>query len=94
MDSHFPNLVFNLTAMTEIKKNTFMWIALVAMIVLSTFFAENGMQNAVYFIVIMSAIKFLGVTFQFVEVKHAHGLWKAVSVVFVAVYLIGVLVLY
>lgn len=94
MDTHFPNIVFNLSDMTEIKKNMMMWIALVILIFLSTFFAENGMQNAVYFIVIMSAVKFLGVTFQFVEVKHAHAAWKALSVVFVAIYLIGVLVLY
>jgi len=80
--------------MIEIKKNTFMWLALVAMIVLSTFFAEKGMQNAVYFIVTLSSIKFLGVTFQFIEVKHAHGLWKTLCVFFVAVYLIGILMLY
>jgi len=80
--------------MTEIKKNTIMWVALVLLIILNYIFAENGMQNAVYFIVIVSAVKFLGVVFQFVEAKHAHFVWKALSVVFVAIYLIGVLALY
>jgi len=80
--------------MKEIRKNTWMLIALIVLIVLNYFFAENQMENAVYFIVIVSAVKFLGVTFQFIETKHAHFFWKALSVVFVGIYLIGVLVLY
>tara|TARA_R110002050_G_scaffold195593_2_gene330485 strand:+ start:25996 stop:26238 length:243 start_codon:yes stop_codon:yes gene_type:complete len=80
--------------MSEIKKNTFTWVALVLLIILNTIFAENGMQHAVYFIVTVSSIKFLAVVYQFIEAKHAHAAWKALSILFVAVYVIGILVLY
>jgi hypothetical protein len=36
----------------------------------------------------------LGVVYQFIEAKYAHAAWKALSIAFVAVYLIEVLVLY
>ena len=80
--------------MSELKKNAIMLVVLVTLIILNYVFAENGMQNAVYFIVVVSAIKFIGVVFQFIEAKHAHSAWKGLSFVFVAIYLIGVLVMY
>jgi len=80
--------------MTEIKKNTVLFVVLAVLITLNYFFAENHLENAVYIIVIASSMKFIGVTFQFIEVKNAHVIWKLLSVLFVAIYLIGVLALY
>ncbi|MGB0882071.1 MAG: hypothetical protein ACPGSO_03900 [Vicingaceae bacterium] len=78
----------------EIKLNTIVWVLLVVLICLSTLFAENGFQSAYLLIAGLSVVKFLSVIFQFVEVKHAHIIWKLVSILFVLVYFVGILVLY
>ncbi len=78
----------------EIKLNTITWILLVLLICVSTLFSENGFENAYLLIAGFSVIKFMSVMYQFVEVKHAHLVWKLVSFLFVAVYFVGILVLY
>jgi hypothetical protein len=78
----------------EIKLNTIVWVLLVVLICLSTLFAENGFESAYILIAGLSVVKFLSVTFQFVEVKHAHVVWKLVSILFVVVYFLGIVILY
>jgi len=78
----------------EIRLNTIFWILLVTLICVSTLFSENGFENAFLVITGLSVIKFLSVMFQFVEVKHAHIVWKLVSILFVLVYFVGIIVLY
>ena len=78
----------------EIKRNTITWILLVLLICLSTLFAENGIENAYLIIAALAVVKYLAVVFQFVETKHAHVVWKLVSILFVVVYFVGIIVLY
>lgn len=78
----------------EIKLNTIVWMLLVVLICLSTMFAENGFKSAYILIAGLSVVKFLSVIFQFVEVKHAHVVWKLVSILFVVVYFLGIVILY
>lgn len=78
----------------EIRLNTITWIAMVLLIAVSTIFSENGIENSYLIITSLAVIKFLSVMFQFVEAKHAHVAWKMVSVVFVLVYIIGIIALY
>ncbi len=78
----------------ELKLNTITWVLLVVLIILSTSFAENGLASAYILITVFAAVKFLAVTFQFIEVKGANVVWKFVGFLFVSVYLIGVLSLY
>ena len=78
----------------EIKLNTIVWILLVVLICASTLFSENGFKNAFLVITGLSVIKFLSVMFQFVEAKHAHIVWKLLSILFVLVYFIGIIALY
>ncbi len=92
MDINFSYTLFIMKK--ELKLNTITWILLVALIILSTIFSEKGLTSAYILIMVFAVIKFLAVTFQFVEVKGAHLAWKFVSVLFVAVYFIGVLSLY
>ncbi len=92
MDFNFPYTLFDMRK--EIKLNTIVWGLLVALICLSSLFAENGIKHSFILISMLSVVKFLSVTFQFVEVKHAHIVWKLVSLLFVATYLIGILTLY
>lgn len=74
----------------EINTNTYTWLFLVVLIIVSTIFAENHFSNAILIITALTALKFLFVIFQFVEVKHAHSFWKFLSLLFVLVYLIGI----
>ena len=62
----------------EIKLNTITWLALVLLIVVSTLFSENGIENSYLIVASLAVIKFLSVMFQFVEAKHAHIVWKMV----------------
>ncbi len=72
----------------EIKLNTLVWILLVALIVLSSIFAETNFKYTYLAIVTFATIKFLSVCFQFVEVKKAHIVWKIVAIIFVVSYFI------
>lgn len=76
----------------EIKINTIVWIMLIVLIVLSSIFAETGFKYAYTAIAAFAIIKFLSVSFQFVEVKNAHIVWKIVTILFVLSYSIILLV--
>ena len=76
----------------EIKLNTLVWIILVTLITLSSIFAEAHFKYAYLLIIAFSVLKFLSVSFQFIEVKNAHIIWKIVTLLFVFSYLILFLV--
>ena len=80
--------------MTTTKTNTIVWIALIILISLSYFFSESGIKNAAYIISIASIIKFLSVSFQFMEAKKANRLWQLILASFTIIYLIAVFVFY
>lgn len=63
--------------MDEKKKNSIMWVALVALTILSYQFSEShvGILGLIL-VVIASVIKFFGVSLQFLELKKAHSFWK------------------
>ncbi len=72
----------------EIKINTTSWLILVALIVVSFFIAETHQTHLFLIISLLSAIKFATISFQFMEVKHAHLVWKFVSILFIIIYLL------
>ena len=72
----------------EIKINTIVWVALVVLIILSSIFSESKLGFSAILIIAFSVLKFLSVSFQFMEVKNAHTVWKIVTILFTASYLI------
>lgn len=62
---------------------------MVTLILASFFLAESTISNVFFIVISLTTIKFFTVAFQFVEVKHAHIVWKLVSILFVLCYLIG-----
>jgi len=94
MGVNISSTIFIMNMKKEIKINTITWLALVTLIVISTLFSENGYKYSFVIISLLAVLKFLSVAFQFVEVKHAHLVWKIVSFLFVLVYLGGILILY
>ena len=80
--------------MKEAKLNLGLWITLVVLIVISSLFAENKSAFIIPTLVTISAIKFLGVGFQFMEVKHAHIFWKILLFIFTLVFSLSIIFIY
>lgn len=73
----------------EIKLNTFCWIFMIALILISFYVAESKIANIFFTVIILAGIKFITIAFQFIEVKHSHLVWKIVSILFITIYLAG-----
>jgi hypothetical protein len=74
------------------KKNLFL-IVLIVLIVLTAISALVSVNviDATYaaiFIILFSILKFIGVSFYFMELKKAHIFWKASIVTFLAIFAI------
>ena len=80
--------------MTITKTNTILWLVLISLITLSYFFAESGLTNAVLLISVASIIKFIAVSFQFMEAKKANKFWKILLSFFAIFYFVAVYVFY
>lgn len=72
----------------EIKLNTIVWTVLVTLIVLSSIFAETHFKYAYILIIAFAIVKFLSISFQFIEVKNAHLIWKITALFFIFIYFI------
>lgn len=80
--------------MTTSKLNFITWILLVILIILSYFFAETQFKYAAIVIGLLSLIKFYAVSFQFMETKEAHGIWKGFIIFIGFLYLSFIAFLY
>jgi len=78
--------------MKELRTNKLFWGILMGLTLIGVFI--NGIQGAGYIIVLISAIKFLSVLFQFVETKKAHVFWKVTSGILALIFIVGVIILY
>jgi len=74
-------------------QNTLTWVALILLTVTGFFLAGSAIpaKGMLIILLIISSIKFLGIGFQFIELKKAHNFWK---VIFVGILLIFVLIMY
>jgi len=78
------------------KTLTSVWIVLIILTFLEYTFAELQVPAIVAFavIIIASFIKYLGVAFEFLELKHAHSFWKFIAVTIVIVFLSTITLIY
>lgn len=69
------------------KKNFLVWVVLIALTSMSYFSANSQWpaKTVVWSLLIATTIKFMGVGFQFMELKNAHIFWK---VSFVTIFLL------
>lgn len=77
----------------EIKINTIILTVLLSLIIAIYVLAETKTNSSFYIIISLTAVKFIGVSFQFMETKKTNLFWKVLTVAFVTVFLIGVFVL-
>lgn len=74
------------------KKNLFLkvLIALIFLTALSAFVSSNIIETnyVTVIIIILSILKFIGVSFYFMELKKAHVFWKSSILFFVMIFAI------
>ena len=75
------------------RKDVLLWLALVVLTITTYYFSENQLTGMALVIglMIIAAIKFLGIGFRYMELYRAHRLWQVLFVGFCVVF--GVLVL-
>ena len=66
------------------KKDIYNLVALIGLTILTAFFATqmNGLKYVSIIILVLSAFKFILVSFNFMELKKAHTAWKAIVIVY------------
>ena len=68
------------------------WIILIVLTITSALVSKLESKYIVLIILILSALKFFGIAFQFMEIKKAHVFWKTIVVGFVFLFGIGLLI--
>lgn len=71
---------------------TLTWIILIVLTVTSALLSSLESKYVVLVILILSALKFFGIAFQFMEIKKAHVFWKTIIIGFIFLFGIGLLV--
>jgi len=70
---------------------TITWIILIVLTITSALISKLESKYVVLIILILSALKFFGIAFQFMEIKKAHVFWKTIIIGFVFLFGIGLL---
>jgi len=74
------------------SRTIFVWIILVLLTVVVGVISSFPLSYAVITILVLSVIKFIGVSFYFMELKKAHIFWKASVLIYVLLFSTIVLV--
>lgn len=69
------------------------WILLLVLTFFSTIVSESNMLYASVLIIVLSIVKFLGVSFYFMELRKSHPFWKLSVLIFVVLFAITVIIL-
>lgn len=65
---------------------TITWIILIILTITSAFISNLEGTYVVLIILILSALKFFGIAFQFMELKKAHSFWKVSIIGFILIF--------
>lgn len=71
---------------------TITWIILLVLTITSALVSKLESKYVVFIILILSALKFFGIAFQFMEIKKAHVFWKIIIIGFILLFGVGLLV--
>ena len=74
------------------NKATLTWIILIVLTITSALLSRIENKYIVFSILILAALKFLAVAFQFMEIKKAHVFWKAIIISFILLFGVGLLI--
>ncbi|AUP79004.1 cytochrome C oxidase subunit IV family protein [Flavivirga eckloniae] len=68
------------------KTATITWIVLLALTLISALFSKLESNYIGLIILMLAALKFLGIAFQFMEMKKSHSLWKVLIIGFILLF--------
>ncbi|RLD74678.1 MAG: hypothetical protein DRJ10_16675 [Bacteroidetes bacterium] len=71
------------------KKNTILWVVLMLLMLFNFWLAEMSATAAKWTLVVIlmvTAIKFFGIVFQYMELKDANKGWKFIFVIFILIF--------
>lgn len=74
------------------KQIKYTLLTLIALTLVSAIISNFiNLKVGVFFILVLSIIKFLFVSFQFMELKKAHNFWKGILITFLLIFITIVL---
>lgn len=79
--------------MKSLRINTITWVFLVLLTIFGYFMAEGSSLSTsivLALVLVATAIKFLTVGFQFLDLKEAHIAWRILFVVFILLFLTAI----
>lgn len=68
------------------RQNILTWVVLLVFTVMAGFVSSESMRYTVPAILALAIIKFIGVSFGFMEMSKAHALWKTLILLFLAIF--------
>lgn len=75
------------------KTATITWIVLLVLTLAAALFSKLESHYIILIILSLAALKFLGITFQFMEMKKAHIFWKVIIIGFLALFVLALLII-
>ena len=63
------------------------WLLLLVLTIVSALISEVDSKFIVVLIMGLAALKFIGVAFQFMELKKAHTFWKVILISFLFIFI-------
>ena len=76
------------------KSSIITWVSLLLLTIISALFSSLENKFVVLLILGLAAIKFLGIAFQFMELKKAHFFWKTTIVIFALIFSVIILLIH
>jgi hypothetical protein len=73
------------------KTNTITYIILIALTIASALLSKLDTTYVAILILLLAVIKFIGISFQFMELKKAHPFWKGAILGFLILFTVIIL---
>lgn len=75
------------------KRTQLTWILLLAFTVIVGLISMSSVNYAVTLILLLSLLKFIGVAFEFMDLRASHSFWKTILFIFLFLFMGIILVL-
>jgi len=77
------------------KRIVFSWTVLILLTILSGLISSYFLKLdcLVELILLLAALKFIGVAYYFMELKKAHVFWKTVTITFLIIFIVSIIVI-
>lgn len=70
-----------------LKRTQLTWMVLLFFTVIIGLISMSFVNYAITLILVLTAVKFLGVAFEFMEIRTAHRFWKIAVITFLTIFI-------